>query len=138
MDLTEEQWKVVAPLLPKPKLRKDGRGRPWRDPRDVLNGILWILRTGAPWADLPGRYPPYQTCHRRFQDWSKSGVFKKLLAALRKDLDERGGLKVDEALIDGTYAGAKKGGLVWAGRGEGPPTRSWQCQTAMVFLFLSA
>lgn len=67
MDLTEPQWAVLGPLLPKPRLRTDRRGRPWRDPRDVLNGLLWVLRTGAPWADLPERYPPYQTCHRRFQ-----------------------------------------------------------------------
>jgi transposase len=67
MDLTDEQWDLLEPLIPQPPRRKDGRGRPWRDPRDVLNGILWILRTGAPWKDLPERYPPYQTCHRRFQ-----------------------------------------------------------------------
>jgi len=67
MDLTEEQWDFVEPLIPKPRRRLDGRGRPWRDPRDVLDGVLWILRTGAPWKDLPPRYPPYQTCHRRFQ-----------------------------------------------------------------------
>jgi len=66
VDLTEEQWAFIVPLLPKPKVRSDGRGRPWRDPRDVLEGIIWILRTGAPWKDLPSRYPPYQTCHRRF------------------------------------------------------------------------
>ena len=47
VDLSEKQWEVLAPLLPKPRIRKDQRGRPWRDPRDVLNGILWILRTGA-------------------------------------------------------------------------------------------
>ncbi|MEO6443583.1 MAG: transposase, partial [Gemmatimonadaceae bacterium] len=62
MDLTDEQWAVLAPLLPAPRRRKDRRGRPWRDPRDVLNGVLWILRTGAPWKDLPDRYPSYQTC----------------------------------------------------------------------------
>src|SRR5258707_4587619 len=66
MDLTEAQWQVLKPLLT-PKRRPDGRGRPWRDARAVLNGILWVLRTGTPWADLPDRYPPYQTCHRRFQ-----------------------------------------------------------------------
>src|SRR5215217_2906798 len=59
MDLTDEQWEVLEPLIPDPPRREDGRGRPWRDPRDVLNGILWILRTGAPWKDLPQRYPPY-------------------------------------------------------------------------------
>jgi transposase len=65
MDLTDEQWAVLEPLIPKPRLRADGRGRPWRDPRNVLNGISWILKTGAPWADLPRRYPPpYQTCRR--------------------------------------------------------------------------
>jgi len=51
----------------RPRRRSDGRGRPWRDTRAVVNGVLWILRTGAPWHDLPNRYPPYQTCHRRFQ-----------------------------------------------------------------------
>lgn len=66
MDLTDEQWEILEPLIPHPPRRSDGKGRPRRDPRDVLNGILWILRTGAPWRDLPERYPPYQTCHRRF------------------------------------------------------------------------
>jgi len=61
MDLTDEQWAVLEPLIPTPPRRADGKGRPWRDPRDILNGILWIfLRTGAPWHDLPERYPPYQ------------------------------------------------------------------------------
>ena len=67
MDLTDEQWLVLGPLLPDPPKRADGRGRPWRDAREVLNGVLWVLRTGAPWRDLPRRYPPYQTCHRRSQ-----------------------------------------------------------------------
>ena len=73
MDITETQWQLLEPLLPVPPVRDDGRGRPWRDPRDVLGGILWVLRTGAPWADLPERYPPYQTCHRRFQVWVEAG-----------------------------------------------------------------
>lgn len=47
MDLTERQWKRSEPLLPQPRVRKDGRGRPWRDPRDIPNGILWVMRTGA-------------------------------------------------------------------------------------------
>ena len=76
-DLTDEKWALIEPFLPKLTRRKDGRGRPWRENRTVLNGILWILRTGAAWADLPDRYPPYQTCHRRFQTmgsvWSVEG-----------------------------------------------------------------
>jgi transposase len=55
MDLTDEQWEVLKPLTPTGPRRADGRGRPWRDPRDVLNGVLWVLRTGAPWRDLPER-----------------------------------------------------------------------------------
>ena len=58
MDLTNEPWAVLEPLLSTPRRRADGRGRPERDPRDVLNGILWILKAGARWQDLPERYPP--------------------------------------------------------------------------------
>ena len=90
MDLTEAQWEILQPHLPKLLVRRDGRGRPWRDPRDVLNGILWILRTGAPWKDLPDRYPSYQTCHRRFQKWNENGVLKKVLRALYKHLRDSG------------------------------------------------
>src|SRR5215813_5466699 len=72
MDLTDEQWTVLEPAF-RPRRRADGRGRPWIAPRAVLNGVLWILRTGAPWHDLPPRYPSYQTCHRRFQLWQRSG-----------------------------------------------------------------
>jgi len=85
VDLTDDQWAVLAPLLPKPRRRPDGRGRPWRDRRDVLNGILWILKTGAPWPDLPRRYPPYQTCHRRYQAWIRAGVLDRVLYALAED-----------------------------------------------------
>ena len=66
-DLTDEQWKKLDELIPEPPRREDGRGRPWTDRRAVLNGVLWVLRTGAPWADVPDRYPSYQTCHRGFQ-----------------------------------------------------------------------
>src|SRR5206468_10304353 len=82
MDLKDEQWTVLAPLIPRPKVRADGRGRPWRDDREVLNGILWVLRTGAPWHDVPDRYPSHATCHRRFQQWTRRGVFAKILQAL--------------------------------------------------------
>ncbi len=93
MDLTDEQWAVVQPLIGKPPRREDGRGRPWRDSREVLNGVLWILRTGAPWKDLPDRYPPYQTCHRRLQAWVRNGTIRRVLEALAKDLKDRGGCK---------------------------------------------
>ena len=112
MELTNEQWTWIEPLVSSPTPKKDGRGRPARDPREVLNGILWILRTGAPWKDVPQRYPPYQTCHRRFQQWVRQGVFKRSVLELAEDLYERGGIDIREAFIDGTFAGAKKGALL--------------------------
>lgn len=134
MDITDTQWAILQPLLPKPRTRSDGKGRPWRDPRDVLNGILWVLRTGAPWKDLPGRYPPYQTCHRRFQQWSKAGVLEKIFHALLEDLRKRGGIDLGEAYIDGSFTGAKKGVLALVKQSGAKGPRSWQLQTAMVFL----
>src|SRR5438874_1718932 len=134
MDLTDTQWQILAPLLPRPRLRRDKRGRPWRDPRDVLNGILWILRTGAAWHDLPDRYPSYQTCHRRFQHWVESGTMERVLEALARDLEERGELDLTECFIDGTFAGAKKGARSSGKPSGGKGPRSWQLPTALVFL----
>lgn len=134
MDLTERQWKRLEPLLPKPRVRKDRRGRPWRDPRDVLNGILWVMRTGAPWHDLPSRYPPYQTCHRRFQLWARSGALARVLQAMAEELADAGGFDLTEAFIDATYAGAKKGASASAPPAKARGPRSWQSQTAVVFL----
>jgi len=93
---------VLEPLIPEPPRREDGKGRPRRNPREVLDGILWTLRTGAQWADLPDRYPPYQTCHRRFQEWVRSGVLDTILQTLARDLEERGEIDLRECFIDGT------------------------------------
>jgi transposase len=134
VDLTDVQWELVAPLLPRPRRRPGGRGRPPRDPRDVLNGVLWVLRTGAPWKDLPERYPPYQTCHRRFQGWRRDGTIERVLYSLAEDLRERGKIDITEAFIDGTFAGAKKGALPSERPSAGRGPRSWQLQTALVFL----
>ena len=134
MDLTDEQWTVLEPLIGEMPRRADGRGRPWRSSREVLNGILWILRTGAQWADLPERYPPYQTCHRRFQRWVREGTLERILEALARDLKERGKLDLSECFIDGTFVVAKKGADAWV-RPSGAKVRSsWQWQTALVFL----
>ena len=132
--LTDEQWNKLQPLIPAPKRRDDGRGRPWRESREVLDGIFWILRTGAPWQDIPKEFPPYQTCHRRFQQWVRSGVFKMLLRILAEDLKERGGLDLSECFIDGTFVTAKKGGSAWEKLSVGRAANSWRSRTAMVFL----
>jgi len=87
MDFTNEQWAIVSPLLPPDDVIGAKGGRPRRPNRDVLNGILWVLRTGVPWNDMPDRY---QSNARLFQEWNMSGVFEKVLQALAWDFEERG------------------------------------------------
>ena len=109
-DLTDEQWGLLRRLLPRLPRRKDGRGRPWKDSRAVLDGILWILSTGAQWKALPERYPPYQTCHRRFQRWVRDGTWQKIVRRLAKRLRQQGQIELAEAFIDAMFVPAKKGG----------------------------
>ncbi|WP_435847893.1 IS5 family transposase [Streptomyces fradiae] len=82
-ELPDAAWERIAPLLP----GVDGRGRPWRDHRQVINGVLWRLRTGAPWRDLPERYGPWQTVYERFVRWEADGTWARLLeqAQVRDD-----------------------------------------------------
>jgi transposase len=134
MKLTDVQWELLKSLV-EPKTPPRRRGRPWKETRPVLEGVLWILRTGAQWAELPkNKFPPYQTCHRRFQRWVREGVLVELLRALAKDLMARGDLDLAETFIDASFTGAKKGAvrLVQHAAAKGP--RSWQLRTAMVFL----
>lgn len=137
MGLTKYQWEILEPLIPESKSGDGKRGRPARGTRDVLEGILWVLRTGAPWHDLPSKYPSYQTCHRRFQDWVNEGVLQEILKTLWDDLRNRGGVADVEGFIDGTYVPAKKGGTSSGGAGLVLQQNSWQSQTARVFLSLS-
>jgi transposase len=133
MDLTDAQWAVLEPLF-RPKRREDGRGRPWQDSRAVVNGVFWVLRTGAPWHDLPRRYPPYQTCHRRFQQWQRSGLLTQLLQKLAEDLRDRGKLDLSESFIDASFSSAKKGALLSGLLAAVKAAKSWRSATAMVFL----
>ncbi len=78
-DLTDFEWRVIEPLLPnKP------RGVPRVDDRRVLNGIFWVLRSGAPWRDLPERYGPRTTCYNRFVRWRKAGVWDRMMDSIIK------------------------------------------------------
>ena len=133
MDLRGEQWKVVAAILPEVPVRNDGRERPWGDRRKVLNEVLSILRTGAPWQDLQPRYGPYQTAHRRFQNWVRSGEIEKMFLSLAQHLKEAGGLDLKEGFVDGTFVPAKKGGAWWGKPSGARAPRSRALQTAMVF-----
>lgn len=107
MELSDTQWATIESVIPTPPRRADNRGRPWKPARLVLDAIIWVLRTGAPWRDLPGCYPAYQTCHRRFQQWVSDGTFARMATFLVEEFSIGIG---DEAFIDGSYVPAKKGG----------------------------
>jgi transposase len=107
--LTDEQWSVLAPLLLPPE-KQTRRGRPRRGDKELLEGILWVLRTGAQWEHLPRpEYPPKSTCFERFQEWNERGVFPNVLGQLYELLEEQEVLDLREAFIDGTFSAAKKG-----------------------------
>lgn len=111
-DLSNEQWERIQALLPRQKRK---RGRPAQDHRQLLNGILWVLRTGAPWRDMPERYGKWTTIYSRFQRWRKSGVWDKMFAQLQTALEQESNVDWEVHFIDSTTvrahqhaAGAKK------------------------------
>jgi transposase len=115
-ELTEQQWSKIAPLLPPQKSR---RGRPAKDHRTILNAILWVLRTGAPWRNLPERYGSWQTTASRFYRWQKEGVWQRVLKELQSQKDHLGEVEWEIHFLDSTSvrahqhaAGAKGGGKV--------------------------
>jgi transposase len=81
-DLTDFEWSVIEPVPPKGR-----RGRQPANNRRVMNGIFWVLRTGAPWRDLPERYGPYTTAYNRFNRWRKAGIWDRLMDAVTKAHD---------------------------------------------------
>ncbi len=104
-ELTDEQWALIEPLVP---FRRAHTGRPPRDRREMVNGIFWILHTGAPWRDLPERFGPWQTVYDHFSRWRDSGVFDRMLAALQIKLDEKGLIDWDLWCIDGANVRASR------------------------------
>ena len=110
-ELTDKAWEQIAPLLPS----NGGRGQQWAEHRRVINGILWRLRTGAPWRDLPERYGPWKTCYERLVRWRRDGTWDRLLAHAQTKSDAVGEVEW-EVSIDSTTirahqhaAGARKG-----------------------------
>jgi transposase len=115
-ELTDTAWQRLEPLLPP---RKPRTGRPNHDHRRILNGILWIHRTGAPWRDLPQRYGPVGTVSSRFSRWCRAGVWDRILSALQAEADARGEIDWDLHFVDATIvrahqhaAGARRIGAV--------------------------
>ena len=103
-ELTEEEWRAIKPLLPNTRRRC----RPWKDHRTVLNGMLWILATGAPWRDLPERYGPWQTVYDRFAKWRRSGLFRDVFRVLQERLDADGLIDWDLWWMDGASVRASR------------------------------
>lgn len=130
-DLCNEKWERLKPLLPAQKPRT---GRPAKDHRRIVNGILWVHRTGAPWRDLPERYGPWQTVSSRFYRWRKAGVWQRMLKTLQREGDAEGELDWRKHYVDGSIvrahqhaAGAKKGSWSlrrWGAVGVGSARKS--------------
>jgi transposase len=105
VDLTEAQWDLVRPLLP-PRKRM---GRPPADDRRTINGILYVLRTGCRWEDLPKRYGDDATCWRRLHRWQQDGTWERIWRTFLGALDGQGKIAWAQAFLDGTFVPAKKG-----------------------------
>jgi transposase len=113
--LTNARWAKIEPLLPAAPARKMNRGRPRADARKVLDTILWVLRTGASWDDVPReeRFVAFQTAHRYLQTWIDDGTFQKIVRTLASEAE----LNLSECFIDGSFIPAK-GGAMRSATGE--------------------
>lgn len=112
-ELTDKQWEELKGLLPP---QKPKTGRPAHDHRRIINGILWILRTGAPWRDLPKKYGPWPTVYSRFYRWRKAGIWDRTLSALQAKSEAQGAIDWEVNFVDSTiirahqHAAGAKGG----------------------------
>jgi transposase len=115
-DLSDEEFALLQPHLPPERSGK--KGNPYNSHRHVLNGIFWILRSGAPWRDLPERYGAWSTVYDRYRRWCKSGLFQKILNALEAQARRAERIDFEFAAVDGSVvrahrcaAGAEKKGI---------------------------
>jgi transposase len=131
--LSDQQWSHIEPLLPK----RTSKGRPWADNRRVLEGILWILRTGARWKDLPDKYPSPSTCWRRLRLWEEDETWLKIWRQFLCELDQKARLDWSEAFLDGSFAPAKKGAPASEKLRRAKAPNGWWWSTAKVFLWES-
>ena len=133
MRLSEQQWAAIDNLLPRPGGKK-GRGRPAVENRACVEGILWVLRSGARWRDLPPQYPSPATCWRRLRQWEERGVWLDAWRALLGTLDQRGLLRWEETFLDATFFPAKKGASRLVKRSAARGRKPWYWPMARVYL----
>jgi transposase len=127
-ELADEQWALLKDMFaPASK-----RGRPRADLRQVLNAIFWLLRTGAPWRDLPERYGPWQTVYHWFNQWRRGGTWDRMLQALQIRLDRQGRIDWDLWCVDGTTIRASRAAAGAGKRGarKNPQTTLWAAREA--------
>lgn len=117
-ELPDTQWALIEPLMP-PAGR---RGQPRHDHRATVNGLLWRLRTGCPWRDIPERYGPWQTLYERWVRWRTDGTWDKILLALQARLDQEGKIDWDLWCVDGSVARASRA-AAGAGQKGATPSR---------------
>jgi len=126
-DLTDFEWSVIEPLLP-----MDRQGPKPKNNRQVLNGIFWVLRSGAAWRDLPERYGPYTTVYNRFNRWRKAGIWDRLMDAVVQAHDGKVQM-IDSSIVrvHQHASGVKKRVeiVVWAEAAAGSPRRSTRAST---------
>jgi transposase len=120
-ELSTRHGQRLAPLLP-PLRHSGGRGHPWLPHHRVLNGILWVLHTGAPWRDVPERYGPWQTVYDRFNKWRKDGTWATLLTELLDHLDRHGQISRDLWCMDGSVLRASRAAAGAKKKDGDPPT----------------
>ncbi len=104
-EISDYQWEQIQELFPQ---KVGGKGRPPKPARQMLNGIFWILYSGASWRDLPERYGPWKTVYDRFSKWRKDGTFDKVLSHLQMKLDREGLLDWTLFGVDSTSIKASK------------------------------
>ena len=111
-ELTDEQWELLACVLPEPQPSPNGGPKPVPS-RPVVEGILWVLRNGGRWKALPEGYPSPSTCWRRLAQWEEEGVWLEAWHLFLDTLHEQGRLDWEECFADGSFAPAKKGATAW-------------------------
>src|SRR5215470_6600553 len=117
-ELTDVQWEQIALFFPD-RYHHGRAGRPWREHRLLLDGLLWHLHTGAPWPDTPERYGPWQTVYDRFNRWRADGTWARILEALLLGLDRAGGIDREFWCVDATISRAHVS-AAGAGKKTGP------------------
>jgi transposase len=131
--LTDAQWAKIEPLLPKFKRSRKGGRKPVEN-RRVFEGILWVLRSGARWKNLPPEHPSATTCWRRLHDWEELDVWLKVWRSFLGELDEKGQIDWAKTFADGSFAPAKKGAPASARPNAERVRSGWWWSTAKVFL----